>query len=109
MDLYLEKTAKKITDAPVFMRVGKFKDKTEVARLVKYSKPTEYEIVFDRRAINKCREKGPACEQQMRKVISHELAHISHPNRHSKEFHDECIRLGGGDRCVARGIERRRH
>jgi hypothetical protein len=108
MDVYLERTAKKATKAPVFLKVSNFRDKTEVARLVRYTKPTEYEVVFSKRAINTCREKGPACEREMKQVISHELAHINHPNTHSAGFRGECRRLGGGNRCVARGVERSR-
>jgi len=122
MDAYLEKTAKKTTNSPVFLKVSNFKDKTEVARLVKYEPnargrekglPTEYEVVFSKREINECRTKNPNCERDMKQIISHELAHINHPSsaphyRHSPEFRSECHRLGGGNRCIARGIERSR-
>jgi hypothetical protein len=108
MDVYLEKTARKATDSPVYLKVSSFKDRTEVARLVRYTKPTEYEVVFSKQKIDECRKKGPVCEREMKQVISHELAHINHPDIHSAAFRTECHRLGGGNRCVARGIERRR-
>jgi hypothetical protein len=108
MDLFLQRTARKTTDSSVFLKVGNFRDKTEVARLVRYSKPTEYEVVFSRRKIDECRQKhGAGCERELKKVIAHELAHIKHPDIHNVGFRGECHRLGGGDRCVARGIERR--
>jgi len=125
MDLFLEKTARKTTDSPVFLKVGNFRDKTEVARLVKYEPtahgkskglPTEYEVVFSKREINECRAKNPHCERDMKQIIAHELAHIKYPAPrtptgryiHTASFRKECHRLGGGERCVARGVERRR-
>ena len=97
MDKWVESLGKKVTKLPVYVRVSRFKDRDEVARLVKY--PNEYEVVFNRLFVEQYRD-NPL---EIKKVIAHEIAHIKYPGDHTKQFQTEAQRLGAGDRCVGRG------
>ena len=97
MDRWTESIGKKVTEQPVFVRISRFKDPTEVARLVKYN--NEYEIVFNKSFIERYRSKP----KEIKKVIAHEVAHIVHPGCHTQEYRKIARRLGAGDRCVGRG------
>jgi hypothetical protein len=110
LNQYTQRTAKKAGIPQVFFRVSRFHSHDDRARLMKFEPdangrrkkmPTEYEVVVDRRLLQE-HEKNP---QVIKRVISHELAHFKHPNTHGQAFKRECRRLGGGNRCVARGIE----
>jgi len=110
LDQYTQRTAKKAGVTPVFFRVSRFHSHDDRARMMKFEPdaegrrknlPTEYEVVVDRRLLQE-HEKDP---RVIRQVISHEIAHFKHPNTHNAAFKRECHRLGGGDRCVARGVD----
>jgi hypothetical protein len=116
LEPFTERTAKRVTDAPVSLVVGRFRDKSDMARLVKYKSnsrgkkkgvaPIKYEVAVSRQAINKIREKFPKTYmREMKKIIAHELAHIKHPDRHTKAFKMECRRLGGCNRCIRCGVD----
>lgn len=102
MDKWVESLGKKVTELPVYVRVSWFKDRDEVARLVKY--PNEYEVVFNRSFVEQYR--GNPLE--IKKVIAHEIAHIRYPGNHTKQFQAEAQRLGAGNRCVGRGTAKPR-
>jgi predicted SprT family Zn-dependent metalloprotease len=104
-DQWLSKKSKKATSKPVYLRTnGRFKDEKEAARLVKYNKPTEYEIVF-KKSYYQHNQNDP---HKIKGVMSHELAHIKYPNTHDENFKKEAIRLGAGEYATARGKLKRR-
>ena|SRR5271157_274258 len=103
-DHWLEKNSKKVTDKSVYLDVnGHFKDKTEVARLVKYNKPTEFEVVFKENFYQHNQNKPTV----IKGIMAHELAHINHPNTHDAAFKEEAKKLGAGRYAVAHGKSKR--
>jgi len=103
-DDWLSKKSKEVTKSPVFLNVnGHFKDKTEAARLTKFSRPTEYEIQF-KESYYQRNQNDP---RKIKSVMSHELAHVHHPNNHGPAFQKEARSLGAGRYSVARGKAKR--
>jgi predicted SprT family Zn-dependent metalloprotease len=104
-DHWLEKKSQKATSRPVYLRTnGHFKDEKEAARLVKYTKPTEYEIVF-KKTYYQHNQNNP---QKIKGVMAHELAHIKYPHTHDANFKKEARRLGAGEYATARGKAKRK-
>jgi predicted metal-dependent hydrolase len=101
----VKEKARMVTRAPVYIRLATFKDKTEKARLVKYINPLEYEIVIQRQYFIQNQNNPKLLDQ----IVAHELAHINHPpGSHDRAWKMDCLRFGGMDRCVARGIDKLR-
>jgi len=93
---YIQKTAKKVTNKPVFVRVSShMRKKTGDVVLISYPNIThakEYEVVYRKPFYEYMRNRPRALEQ----IASHELAHIKYPIRHTAAFRKEARNLGAG-------------
>jgi hypothetical protein len=108
LDRITRQIGRKATKHPVFLEVRNLgrKERRTAAMLEMYEKPTEYVVVLTPELVRGCKETyGSGCPREMKKFLAHEIAHINAPDEHGPGFRRECIRLGGGDRCTARGAK----
>lgn len=106
-DKYVEAKGKVVTKMPVLFGVvngipndnGRGIDKKAAAGLVKHTKPTEYEVVVKESYFNR-NQNNPA---KMKKVLSHEVAHVAYPNTHGPNWQATAKKLGSAEYATAKG------
>lgn len=92
---YAKKKGKLVTKLPVVLDINpNMKTKNAKAKILKYSKPRQYKIVFAGTFYKNNRYNDMTIEN----IIEHELAHIKHPIAHGLGFMRAAKKLGAPKR-----------